>query len=67
MVSRSFPIKQQQGCFTVAASVITPQNYICWGRQLHYSDKMTYLGIMFSKRLSWTDHIGSRVRKCTFF
>ncbi len=36
------------------------------GRQLQYSDKMTYLGITFSKRLSWTDHIKSRVRKCTF-
>ncbi len=36
------------------------------GRQLQCSDKMTYLGIMFSKRLSWTDHIKSRVCKCTY-
>ncbi len=35
------------------------------GRKLQYSDKLTYLGITFSKRLSWTDHIKSRVRKCT--
>ncbi len=27
---------------------------------------MTYLGIMFSKRLCWTDHIKSRVHKCTY-
>ncbi len=32
-------------------------------RQLQYLDRMTYLGITFSKRLNWTDHIKSRVRK----
>ncbi len=36
------------------------------GRQLQYSDKLTYLGITFSERLSWTEHIKSRVRKCTY-
>ncbi len=36
------------------------------GRRLQYSDKMTYLGIMFSKRLSWTNHIKSRVHQCTY-
>ena len=36
------------------------------GRCLQYLHKMTYLGIMFRKRLSWTDHIKSRVRKCTY-
>ena len=36
------------------------------GKCLQYSDNMTYLGIKFRKRLTWTDHIKSRVRKCTF-
>ena len=36
------------------------------GRKLQYTDKLTYLGITFSKRLSWTDHIKSRVRKSTY-
>ncbi len=36
------------------------------GRKLQYLDKLPYLGIIFSKRLSWTDHIKSRVHKCTY-
>ncbi len=35
-------------------------------RHLQYSHKLTYLGIMFSKRLSLTDLIKSRVRKCKY-
>ncbi len=27
---------------------------------------MTYVGITFRKRLNWTDHLKSRVRKCTY-
>ena len=42
-------------------------NLYMGGRQLQYSDKMTYLGIAFSKTLSWTDHIKSQVRKCTYW
>ncbi len=36
------------------------------GKCLQYSDNMTYLGIKFGKRLTWADHIKSRVHKCTF-
>ncbi len=43
----------------------SPELYM-GGRKLQYLDKLTYLGIIFSKRLSWTDHIKSRVRKCTY-
>ncbi len=43
----------------------SPELYM-GGRKLKYSDKLTYLGITLSKRLSWTDHIKSRVRKCTY-
>ncbi len=37
-----------------------------WGRHLQYLDKLTYLGIILSKRLSWTDRLKSRVCKCTY-
>ena len=36
------------------------------GKELTYSDNLTYLGVTFNKRLSWTPHIKSRVKKCTY-
>ena len=40
----------------------SPELYM-GGRKLQYSDKLIYLGITFSKRLSWMYHMISKVRK----
>ena len=35
------------------------------GKQLQYSDTIKYLGLTVHKRLTWTDHVKTKVKKCS--
>ena len=57
------PDKTSVVLFTKSTRRETCKNLYLKGVELSYSDSLKYLGVTLNKRLTWTEHVNSRVKK----